>query len=96
MVRNSEPHAYYPDHELPHITTLLPDQPPTPGPMSAPNNSLSLAPLRSTNDPPSTLRKRSATVPGKTPRGPGSSGPKVVACNFCRGVFRTSIFHCPH
>jgi hypothetical protein len=71
------------DTELPHIATLsLPDpSPSTPGPpMSAP----SLPPLRPASDPQSAQRRRAATVPGKTPRQASHSGPKVVACNFCR------------
>ncbi|KIK52069.1 hypothetical protein GYMLUDRAFT_233731 [Collybiopsis luxurians FD-317 M1] len=73
------------DTELPHIATLsLPDpSPSTPGPpMSAP----SLPPIRPATDPQSAQaqRKRAATVPGKTPRQTSHSGPKVVACNFCR------------
>ncbi|KAF6755836.1 hypothetical protein DFP72DRAFT_895340 [Ephemerocybe angulata] len=89
MIRHPEPqqqqHAFYPDHELPHITTLLPPDsaPSTPVPMSAPNN-LALAPIRPANDQQALLRKRAATVPNKSSRGSGSSGPKVVACNFCR------------
>ncbi|KAF5385670.1 hypothetical protein D9757_005499 [Collybiopsis confluens] len=70
------------DTELPHIATLsLPDpSPSTPGPpMSAP----SLPPIRPATDPQS-QRKRAATVPGKTSRQTSHSGPKVVACNFCR------------
>lgn len=78
--------GYYQEHDLPHITTLLPHNsaPSTPVPMSAPTN-LALAPIRPANDQQAALRKRSATVPGKSSRGSGNSGPKVVACNFCRG-----------
>ena len=89
--RNSDPYPYHPqpqprhDHDLPHITTLLPEtSPPTPQPMSASNNTL--APIRPANDQQAALRKRSATLPGKTTRVSGNSGPKVVACNFCRGM----------
>lgn len=73
------------DTELPHIATLsLPDpSPSTPvPPMSAP----SLPPIRPASEHQSAQRKRAATVPGKTSRQTSHSGPKVVACNFCRGT----------
>lgn len=75
--------TFFPDNELPHIATLsLPDpSPSTPAPMSAP----SLAPIRPASDQQAAQRKRAATVPGKSARQSSSSGPKVVACNFCRG-----------
>lgn len=72
----------FPDHELPHIATLsLPEPSPstTPAPVSAP----SLPPIRPASEQ-LVQRKRSATVPGKSTRQSSSSGPKVVACNFCR------------
>jgi len=74
--------TFFPDNELPHIATLsLPDpSPSTPAPMSAP----SLAPIRPASDQQAAQRKRAATVPGKGARQSSSSGPKVVACNFCR------------
>ncbi|KAJ3791245.1 GTP binding protein [Lentinula aff. detonsa] len=71
------------DTELPHIATLsLPDpSPSTPGPpMSAP----SLPPIRPASEHQSAQRKRASTVPGKSTRQASHSGPKVVACNFCR------------
>ncbi|KAJ7935686.1 GTP binding protein [Mycena leptocephala] len=73
---------FFVDNELPHIATLsLPEtSPSTPGPMSAP----SLPPLRPASEQQAAQRKRSATVPGKSSRLPSTSGPKVVACNFCR------------
>ncbi|KAH8825359.1 GTP binding protein [Flagelloscypha sp. PMI_526] len=77
----------YPDTELPHIATLsLPElSPTTPVPPSA----ASLPPLRPPVDlnSSSLIRKRSSTVPGNTDsvgRLPGSTGPKIIACNFCR------------
>ncbi|KAJ7107282.1 GTP binding protein [Mycena crocata] len=75
-------YSVYLDNELPHIATLsLPEtSPSTPGPMSAP----SLPPLRPASEQQAAQRKRSATVPGKSSRLPSTSGPKVVACNFCR------------
>ncbi|KAK2465321.1 hypothetical protein APHAL10511_002675 [Amanita phalloides] len=70
------------DNELPRIATLsLPDpSPATPAPMSAP----SLPPIRPASEQQATQRRRSSTVPGKTTRPQSGSGPKVVACNFCR------------
>ncbi|KAJ7134666.1 hypothetical protein C8R44DRAFT_771097 [Mycena epipterygia] len=77
-----EQRNFFLDNELPHIATLsLPEtSPSTPGPMSAP----SLPPLRPASEQQAAQRKRSATVPGKSSRLPSTSGPKVVACNFCR------------
>ncbi|KAF8631065.1 hypothetical protein AX15_002669 [Amanita polypyramis BW_CC] len=78
----SEPRALFADNELPHIATLsLPDpSPATPAPMSAP----SLPPIRPASEQQAAQRRRSATVPGKASRQQSGSGPKVVACNFCR------------
>lgn len=90
LASSSKPHqmgreqrTFFPDNELPHIATLsLPDpSPSTPAPMSAP----SLPPLRPASEQQAAQRKRAATVPGKSNRNSSSSGPKVVACNFCRG-----------
>lgn len=80
----TEARSFFPDNELPHIATLsLPEHSPsTPVPMSAP----SLPPIRPASEQQAQQRRRSATVPGKGTRQPSSSGPKVVACNFCRGV----------
>ncbi|KAJ6613292.1 hypothetical protein B0H10DRAFT_2049045 [Mycena sp. CBHHK59/15] len=77
-----ESRNFFMDSELPHIATLsLPEtSPSTPGPMSAP----SLPPLRPASEQQAAQRKRAATVPGKSTRLPSTSGPKVVACNFCR------------
>ncbi|KAI3607634.1 gtp binding protein [Moniliophthora roreri] len=79
--------GYFVDNELPHIATLsLPDPSPS-VPMSAP----SLPPIQAQPQPPpqnQTQRRRAATVPGKSTSGTGrlptTSGPKIVACNFCR------------
>jgi len=75
--------SYFPDNEVPHIATLplTEPSPPTPAPMSAP----ALPPIRPASELQAAQRKRSATVPGKASRQITSSGPKVVACNFCRG-----------
>ncbi|PPR04093.1 hypothetical protein CVT24_010666 [Panaeolus cyanescens] len=73
--------GYFPDNEVPHIATLpLEGSPPTPAPMSAPT----LPPIRPASELQAAQRKRAATVPNKTSRQTTSSGPKVVACNFCR------------
>ena len=77
--------SYFPDNEVPHIATLPLNEssPPTPAPMSAPT----LPPIRPASELQAAQRKRAATVPGKSNRQAASSGPKVVACNFCRGIF---------
>ena len=76
--------SFFPDNEVPHIATLPLSEPspPTPAPMSAP----SLPPIRPASELQAAQRKRAATVPGKSNRQAASSGPKVVACNFCRGM----------
>jgi hypothetical protein len=76
------PRGYFPDNEIPHIATLpMGDaSPPTPAPMSAPT----LPPLRPASELQAAQRKRAATMPGKSIRQSTNSGPKVVACNFCR------------
>lgn len=90
MPSSSRPRGLAPsvyDTELPHIATLsLPDPSPSTPPMSAP----SLPPIRPNSEGQSSQvqRKRAATVPGKTSRQASHSGPKVVACNFCRGMRR--------
>nr|AKU04645.1 zinc finger transcription factor [Volvariella volvacea] len=79
---SSEASRFFPDNELPHIATLsLPDpSPTTPVPVSAPT----LPPIRPASEQQAQQRRRSATVPGKSTRQGSTSGPKVVACNFCR------------
>ncbi|KAF8158128.1 GTP binding protein [Crassisporium funariophilum] len=78
----SSSRSYFLDNEVPHIATLPSTEPspPTPAPMSAPT----LPPIRPASELQAAQRKRAATVPGKTSRQAASSGPKVVACNFCR------------
>jgi len=76
--------SYFPDNEVPHIATLplTEPSPPTPAPMSAPT----LPPIRPASELQAAQRKRASTMPGKsTTRQTTTSGPKVVACNFCRG-----------
>ena len=89
----SSSRGYFPDNEVPHIATLplSESSPPTPAPMSAPT----LPPIRPASELQAAQRKRAATVPGKSNRQAASSGPKVVACNFCRGIyiFNTRITH---
>ncbi|KAJ7288299.1 GTP binding protein [Mycena rebaudengoi] len=66
---SGEQRSFFMDNELPHIATLsLPDTSP-----STPWAHQQAA-----------QRKRASTVPGKSTRLPSTSGPKVVACNFCR------------
>jgi hypothetical protein len=82
----SSSRSYFPDNEVPHIATLPLNErspPATPAPMSAPT----LPPIRPASELQAAQRKRAATVPGKSNRQAASSGPKVVACNFCRGTF---------
>ncbi|KAG6897639.1 hypothetical protein C0992_012618 [Termitomyces sp. T32_za158] len=78
----NEGRSLFHDNELPAIATLsLPEpSPSTPVPMSAPT----LLPLRPASEQQAAQRKRAATVPNKIPRTAANSGPKVVACNFCR------------
>jgi len=75
--------GYFPDNEVPHIATLplTEPSPPTPAPMSAPT----LPPIRPASELQAAQRKRASTMPGKSTRQTTTSGPKVVACNFCRG-----------
>ncbi|KIM43223.1 hypothetical protein M413DRAFT_444033 [Hebeloma cylindrosporum] len=74
--------GYFPDNEVPHIATLplTEPSPPTPAPMSAPT----LPPIRPASELQAAQRKRASTMPGKSTRQSTTSGPKVVACNFCR------------
>jgi hypothetical protein len=74
------------DLELPRIATLaLPPErsPTTPAPMSAPTLPL----IRPASEQQAAQRKRAVTFPGKGARQTTNAGPKVVACNFCRGLF---------
>lgn len=89
----SDGRGLFRDNELPAIATLaLPEpSPSTPVPMSAPT----LLPLRPASEQHAAHRKRAATVPGKIPRTAANSGPKVVACNFCRGVSSLQSFWFP-
>lgn len=86
LVSPVEARNYY-DNELPHIATLSLPEPSPSSPMSAPT----LPPIRPASDQQAAQRKRAATVPGKSVRQPSNSGPKVVACNFCRGSLQTLI-----
>jgi hypothetical protein len=75
--------GYFADNDVPHIATLplTEPSPPTPAPMSAPT----LPPIRPASELQAAQRKRASTMPGKSTRQTTTSGPKVVACNFCRG-----------
>jgi hypothetical protein len=85
--------GYFPDNEVPHIATLplTEPSPPTPAPMSAPT----LPPIRPASELQAAQRKRASTMPGKSTRQTTTSGPKVVACNFCRGRLYRSQFLSP-
>jgi hypothetical protein len=75
--------SLFKEHELPHIATLsLPESSPT-ATMTAPP----LPPIRPASEQQAAQRKRASTVPGRSNRQTTSAGPKVVACNFCRGEF---------
>jgi hypothetical protein len=79
----SDGRSLFKDNELPHIATLsLPDNSPAAA-MSAPP----LPPIRPASEQQAAQRKRASTVPGRSNRPAASTGPKVVACNFCRGWF---------
>jgi len=81
----SEGRSLFKDNELPHIATLsLPDASPA-GAMTAPP----LPPIRPASEQQAAQRKRASTVPGRSNRPAASTGPKVVACNFCRGWSRS-------
>jgi len=66
------------DNELPHIATLMPDG--VPSMMSA----ATLPPIRPASEQQAAQRKRANTLPGRGSRPSAGTGPKVVACNFCR------------
>ena len=81
--------ALFKDNELPHIATLaLPESSPATT-MTAPP----LPPIRPASEQQAAQRKRASTVPGRTPRQTTSAGPKVVACNFCRGEVPNKAEH---
>jgi hypothetical protein len=67
------------DNELPHIATLA-----LPGTESTSMQGLPLPPIRPASEQQAAQRKRASTVPGRS-RATSNTGPKVVACNFCRG-----------
>ena len=70
--------SLFKDNELPHIATLMPDG--VPGMMS----SGALPPIRPASEQQAAQRKRANTLPGRGSRPNAGTGPKVVACNFCR------------
>lgn len=77
------------DNELPHIATLaLPE-----GSPAATMTAHPLPPIRPASEQQAAQRKRASTIPGRTPRQTTSAGPKVVACNFCRGEARNNVGH---
>ncbi|KAG1746014.1 uncharacterized protein EDB91DRAFT_1120238 [Suillus paluster] len=76
----SDGRSLFKDNELPHIATLsLPETSPAAA-MTAPP----LPPIRPASEQQAAQRKRASTVPGRSNRPAASTGPKVVACNFCR------------
>lgn len=73
-------------NDLPGIMSLVLPNPSPASPVSAP-----FPPIRAPEEKPleTPARKRASTMPGKNSRLPTTSGPKVVACNFCRGKCST-------
>lgn len=73
----TENRSLFRDNELPHIASL-----------SLPSNDSNmqglLPPIRPASEQGVHPRKRASTVPGRS-RAASNTGPKVVACNFCRG-----------
>jgi len=70
------------DNELPHIATLS-----FPSGDALPAASMPgppLPPIRPASEQQAAQRKRASTVPGRT-RATSTTGPKIVACNYCRG-----------
>jgi hypothetical protein len=69
------------DNELPHIATLS-----FPSGDALPAASMPgppLPPIRPASEQQAAQRKRASTVPGRT-RATSTTGPKIVACNYCR------------
>jgi len=77
MSASAEGRSLFRDNELPHIATLA-----LPGPEHSPSG-LPLPPIRPASEQQAAQRKRASTVPGRS-RATSNTGPKVVACNFCR------------
>lgn len=76
------------DNELPHIATLsLPGTEPS---QPASMQGLPLPPIRPASEQQAAQRKRASTVPSRS-RATSNTGPKVVACNFCRGWFSSLL-----
>lgn len=84
--------SLFKDNELPHIATLsLPGSDSMPAPQHTNNlQNLPLPPIRPASDQQAAQRKRASTVPGRS-RTSSNTGPKVVACNFCRGEIAVSL-----
>ena len=79
---SADKHPFFRDNELPHIATLA-----LPGAESSSSmQGLPLPPIRPASEQQAAQRKRASTVPGRN-RATSNTGPKVVACNFCRGWF---------
>jgi hypothetical protein len=82
MSASADNRSLFRDNELPHIATLS-----LPGTESSnPMQGLPLPPIRPASEQQAAQRKRASTVPGRS-RTSSNTGPKVVACNFCRGWF---------
>ena len=75
--------SLFKDNELPHIAALsLPGS----DSLQHANNiqNMPLPPIRPASEHQAAQRKRASTVPSRS-RTSSNTGPKVVACNFCRG-----------
>lgn len=83
--------SLFKDNELPHIATLsLPGGESHSAPQSSSNQGMPLPPIRPASEQQAAQRKRASTVPGRS-RATSNTGPKVVACNFCRGKPRSCL-----
>ncbi|KZP33684.1 hypothetical protein FIBSPDRAFT_721126 [Athelia psychrophila] len=76
MSATTENRSLFRDNELPHIASLS-------LPSSDSNMQGLLPPIRPASEQGGQSRKRASTVPGRS-RAASNTGPKVVACNFCR------------
>jgi len=86
MSASGDNRSLFRDNELPHIATLA--LPGSEASQSSSMQGLPLPPIRPASEQQAAQRKRASTVPGRG-RATSNTGPKVVACNFCRGSFFT-------
>jgi hypothetical protein len=84
MSASADNRSLFRDNELPHIATL--SLPGTESSQSTSMQGIPLPPIRPASEQQAAQRKRASTIPGRS-RTTSNTGPKVVACNFCRGWF---------